>query len=156
MTATTKTTPAGHPLVTCPECGREVRGRRDGTPVKHSCEPAPAAAPAKTTRPEKTARPARRPAAKRTAVPADFPGAAKAARLAEAASETGWTAEVRTEGATMLVVTVRRGGASIVTTLTDGKLDLSRMPLHTRAADARPIKLRNVSAALAAMAAPVG
>jgi hypothetical protein len=55
-----------------------------------------------------------------------------------------------------LVVTCRRGDASIVTTLTDGKLDLARMPLHVRSADAPPVKLRNVSAALAVMAAPAG
>lgn len=151
MTTTTKTTPAGPTMVECPACGREVRGRKDGTPVKHSCEPA--AAPA-TAKPAKAARPARRPAAKLSAVPADFPGADKAARLTSAAGESGWTAEVQTEGATTLVVTCRRGEASIVTTLTDGKLDLARMPLHTRSADGRPVKLRNVSAALAAMTAP--
>lgn len=145
----TPATPSGAPTVECPACGRAVRGRRDGSPVKHVCTPADTET---KTAPVKTAPPAPAPDLP-AGIPADAPGAAKAARLFVGAAESRWTATAVRDGDAGLVVTLRAGEATIVVTFADGKLDLDRMPAYVRDADAKPCQLKNVSAALAVMSA---
>jgi hypothetical protein len=81
---------------------------------------------------------------------------AKAQRLLDGAAESGWSVTVDRDGETGLIVQLVSGDASITGTFAEGKLDLSRMPSYIRAAGAKPVQLKNVSAALAVMASPAG
>jgi hypothetical protein len=99
-------------------------------------------------KPAATRRPAKKASASSTSVPPDAPGAVKAQRLVDAAREAGWTPKFVIKGTTITVFSEREG-ESIETTLTDGKLDLSAMPVWTDGS--RTVKLKNVSAVIAQM-----
>lgn len=122
--------------------------QKRATGRKTTAKPAEATAPVagakrvgKTTQAKKAAA---------AAIPEGTPGADKIKRLLDGAADSGWSAAVAINGPTVVVKTMR-GPESIATTFTDGKLDLSAMPLYSPESG-RSVKLKNVSAVLHQMA----
>lgn len=161
----------------CPLGGCGLR-HRAGTKIAHEHaetakrfaevrENGPDALPGKPDVPNRTVKPAEATApgagAKRAskstqpkkasagAIPEGTAGADKIQRLLDGAAEAGWSGAWGLFPPATVVVTTTRGPESIVTTFTDGKLDLSAMPLYSPE-EGRSVKLKNVSAVLHQMA----
>jgi len=85
----------------------------------------------------------------RTVANGDFPGAAKINALLAFAAEHGWSATLsdpgHDPGKSTAQVEVSRGEEVMTVVFTDGKLDLTEMPVYMNAAG-RSVKLKNVSA----------